>query len=175
VSQDELIVVLLKQSEIDIDPVLLYTEVCLNTENVHAWNSEIAISKVIEDIGPNLRITHQVSAPIGGGWIDSRDFIVLGMIKKIGEDYFMGYASTEYEDNLLTTDYVRAYNGPGALIFSPRPNEKGKRKTFVRWLMNVDLKFPHIVPAAVTERVLLVTAMNTMTRLKEIGEKLEKQ
>ncbi|CAG0878521.1 unnamed protein product [Darwinula stevensoni] len=121
-------------------------------ENVPSWNPSVRKYVNVADVNDRCKIQYQVSAPQGGGFITSRDFLSVSCYRLVNGTYYAGYVSTTWPGYEPTNDYVRAKEYPSGFAFSEAPGEPGK--CFMQWLTDVDMSFPAVVPKSILNTII---------------------
>ncbi|CAG0883901.1 unnamed protein product [Darwinula stevensoni] len=128
----------LTQAILDIPCEELFDEVWYNGENTPEWNRNVIKFKFVEIIGDHCRVAYQITAPLAGGMIASRDFLNLLCYKIENNTIYSAYASTSWPGYEATNKYVRAEVYPSGFVYSSVPGDPSK--TQIQWLYNTDIR-----------------------------------
>jgi hypothetical protein len=71
------------------------------------WNTTAALVQVLQELDNDTCISYQVTQPIGGGIVSSRDLVVIRRTKRMDEKFVIGYASIKLDDIPAQKNAVR--------------------------------------------------------------------
>ncbi|XP_068594517.1 steroidogenic acute regulatory protein, mitochondrial [Brachionichthys hirsutus] len=131
-------------------PDLLYEELVANMEQMGEWNPTVKQVKILQKVGQNTVITHEVSADTPGNVVGTRDFVSVRCAKRRGSTCFLAGMSTQHPQMPEQRGVVRAENGHTCIVMKPCTEDPNK--TSFTWLLNLDLK--GWIPKTMTNKVL---------------------
>lgn len=116
----------------------LYDMLFVRVEEMHQWNPSIQQIRVLQKIGAETIITHEVSAETAGNLIGQRDFLSVRHSCKRQSRVYLGGAAIHLESFPPQTGFVRAEDGPTCIVIEPLDECSTRSK--VTWLLNMDVK-----------------------------------
>ncbi|CAL1599692.1 unnamed protein product [Knipowitschia caucasica] len=116
----------------------LYDVLFVRVEQMHQWNPSIQRIRVLQRLGPETVITHEVSAATTGNLIGQRDFLSVRHSCKHRSKVFLGGTAIQLEALPPQSGFVRAEDGPTCIIIEPVGDFPNKSK--FTWLLNMDVK-----------------------------------
>uniref|UniRef100_A0AAZ3NY17 START domain-containing protein 1 n=1 Tax=Oncorhynchus tshawytscha TaxID=74940 RepID=A0AAZ3NY17_ONCTS len=116
----------------------LYVELVGNMEQMGDWNPNVKEVKILQKIGQETMVTHEVSGPTPGNVVGPRDFVSVRCAKRRGSTCFLAGMSTQHPTMPEQRGVVRAENGPTCIVM--RPSADDPNKTKFTWLLSIDLK-----------------------------------
>lgn len=123
---------------IDIPRRDLYDYINTKPEEQTDWNATVKECRVLQVVDEHSDILYIVSNELGGGTIQSRDFISLrSWVEKDGILLSAGM-SVKHPDMPPQKSYIRAHNGIGGYCYEVHPADPNK--TLFTWFMNTDIK-----------------------------------
>ncbi|XP_057212525.1 steroidogenic acute regulatory protein, mitochondrial [Triplophysa rosa] len=140
----------------------LYGELVDNMEQMGEWNPNVKQVKILQKIGADTMITHEVSAETPGNVVGPRDFVSVRCTKRRGSTCFLAGMSTRHTGMPEQRGFVRAENGPTCIVM--RPSADDPNKTKFTWLLSLDLK--GWIPKTVINRVLSQTQVDFANHLR---------
>uniref|UniRef100_A0A8C2KZ13 Steroidogenic acute regulatory protein, mitochondrial n=1 Tax=Cyprinus carpio TaxID=7962 RepID=A0A8C2KZ13_CYPCA len=140
----------------------LYEELVDNMEQMGEWNPNVKQVKVLQKIGQDTMITHEVSGETPGNVVGPRDFVSVRCAKRRGSTCFLAGMSTQHPGMPEQKGFVRAENGPTCIVM--RPSGEDPNKTKFTWLLSLDLK--GWIPKTVINRVLSQTQVDFANHLR---------
>ncbi|XP_039624536.1 steroidogenic acute regulatory protein, mitochondrial [Polypterus senegalus] len=145
----------------------LYTELVDNMESMGDWNPNVKQVKILQKIGRDTMVTHEVASETPGNIVGPRDFVSVRCAKRRGSTCFLAGMSTKYSSMPEQKGVVRAENGPTCIVL--RPNAEDSTKTKFIWLLSLDLKgwLPKTIINQVLSQTQLDFAQNLRTRMQE--------
>uniref|UniRef100_A0A8C1VQQ0 START domain-containing protein 1 n=1 Tax=Cyprinus carpio TaxID=7962 RepID=A0A8C1VQQ0_CYPCA len=133
-----------------------------NMERMGEWNPNVKQVKVLQKIGQDTMITHEVSGETPGNVVGPRDFVSVRCAKRRGSTCFLAGMSTQHPGMPEQKGFVRAENGPTCIVM--RPSGEDPNKTKFTWLLSLDLK--GWIPKTVINRVLSQTQVDFANHLR---------
>ncbi|KAK7135446.1 hypothetical protein R3I94_014191 [Phoxinus phoxinus] len=140
----------------------LYEELVDNMEQMGEWNPNVKQVKILQKIGQDTMITHEVSGETPGNVVGPRDFVSVRCAKRRGSTCFLAGMSTQHPGMPEKKGFVRAENGPTCIVM--RPSADDPNKTKFTWLLSLDLK--GWIPKTVINRVLSQTQVDFANHLR---------
>lgn len=140
----------------------LYGELVGNMEQMGEWNPNVKQVKILQKIGQNTMVTHEVSAETPGNVVGPRDFVSVRCTKRRGSTCFLAGMSTQHPGMPEQRGVVRAENGPTCIVM--RPSAEDPDKTKFTWLLSIDLK--GWIPKAIINKVLSQTQVDFANHLR---------
>ncbi|XP_023135711.2 steroidogenic acute regulatory protein, mitochondrial isoform X2 [Amphiprion ocellaris] len=116
----------------------LYEELVGNMEQMGEWNPTVKQVKILQKIGQDTMITHEVAAETPGNVVGPRDFVSVRCTKRRGSTCFLAGMSTQHPQMPAQRGIVRAENGPTCIVMKPCAEDPNKTK--FTWLLSIDLK-----------------------------------
>ncbi|KAL4609540.1 steroidogenic acute regulatory protein, mitochondrial isoform X1 [Arapaima gigas] len=141
----------------------LYGELVGRMEQMGEWNPNVKQVKILQRIGPDILVTHEMAAETPGNVVGPRDFVSVRCAKRRGSTCFLAGMSTHHPDMPEQKGFVRAENGPTCIVM--RPCAEDPSKTTFTWLLSIDLK--GWIPKAVVNQVLSQTQINFAQHLRQ--------
>ncbi|XP_076859351.1 steroidogenic acute regulatory protein, mitochondrial [Brachyhypopomus gauderio] len=147
---------------LDQKPEDLYEELVDNIEQMGEWNPNVREVKVLQKIGQDTMVTHEVAAETPGNVVGPRDFVSVRSARRRGSTCFLAGMSTNHPSMPQQKGFVRAENGPTCIVMRPSANDPTKTK--FTWLLSLDLK--GWIPKTVINRVLSQTQVDFANHLR---------
>lgn len=122
--------------EVEQPPNSLYEELVGNMEMMGDWNPKVKQVKILQKIGQDTMVTHEVSADMPA--VGSRDFVSVRCVKRRGSTCFLAGMSTQHPNMPEQRGVVRGENGPTCIVLKPSAEDLNKTK--FTWLLSLDLK-----------------------------------
>lgn len=141
----------------------LYKELVGNMEQMGEWNPNVKEVKILQKIGQDTMITHEVSAETPGNVVGPRDFVSVRCAKRRGSTCFLAGMSTQHPKMPEQRGVVRAENGPTCIVMKPCTEDPNKTK--FTWLLSIDLK--GWIPKTIINKVLAQTQVDFASHLRE--------
>ncbi|KAG5280907.1 hypothetical protein AALO_G00065330 [Alosa alosa] len=141
----------------------LYNELVDNMEQMGDWNPNVKQVKILQKIGQDTMVTHEVSAETPGNVVGPRDFVSVRCAKRRGSTCFLAGMSTQHPGMPEQKGVVRAENGPTCIVM--RPSAEDPDKTKFTWLLSIDLK--GWIPKTIINRVLSQTQLDFANHLRQ--------
>ncbi|CAB1320077.1 unnamed protein product [Coregonus sp. 'balchen'] len=136
----------------------LFVELVGNMEQMGDWNPNI-----LQKIGQETMVTHEVSGPTPGNVVGPRDFVSVRCAKRRGSTCFLAGMSTQHPTMPEQRGVVRAENGPTCIVM--RPSADDPNKTKFTWLLSIDLK--GWIPKTIINKVLSQTQVDFANHLRQ--------
>ncbi|XP_068166739.1 steroidogenic acute regulatory protein, mitochondrial isoform X3 [Antennarius striatus] len=149
--------------ELEQRPAHLYQELVGNMERMGEWNPRVKQVKILQKVGRDTLVTHEVSGDTPGNLVGPRDFVSVRCAKRRGSTCFLAGTSTQHPQMPVQRGVVRAENGPTCIVM--RPCSHDPNKTHFTWLLNVDLK--GWIPKSVINQVLSQTQVDFANHLRQ--------
>ncbi|XP_035642043.1 steroidogenic acute regulatory protein, mitochondrial [Oncorhynchus keta] len=141
----------------------LYVELVGNMEQMGDWNPNVKEVKILQKIGQETMVTHEVSGPTPGNVVGPRDFVSVRCAKRRGSTCFLAGMSTQHPTMPEQRGVVRAENGPTCIVM--RPSADDPNKTKFTWLLSIDLK--GWIPKTIINKVLSQTQVDFANHLRQ--------
>uniref|UniRef100_A0A8C4WKR5 Steroidogenic acute regulatory protein, mitochondrial n=1 Tax=Gopherus evgoodei TaxID=1825980 RepID=A0A8C4WKR5_9SAUR len=126
------------ETVLDVPVDQLYYELFEKLEQMPEWNPTLSRVKILQRIGKDTLLTHEITAQHPGNLIGQRDFVsVRHCWKKETTVYLVGTA-THSEFMPMQKGQVRAESGLSCIVLQPL--EGDQRHTRFTWLLCMDLK-----------------------------------
>ncbi|MGH0173363.1 UNVERIFIED_CONTAM: hypothetical protein FKN15_065162 [Acipenser sinensis] len=148
---------------LDQYPDRLYGELVDNMEQMGDWNPNVKQVKILQRIGQDTMVTHEMAAETAGNIVGPRDFVSVRCAKRRGSTCFLAGMSTRYTGMPEQKGFIRAENGPTCIVL--RPNAEDPTKTKFTWLLSIDLK--GWLPKTIINQVLSQTQMDFAQHLRD--------
>ncbi|KAM6067583.1 steroidogenic acute regulatory protein, mitochondrial-like [Chlamydotis macqueenii] len=128
----------------------LQRELFEGMEQMPLWNPALSRVKVLQRVGTDTLVTHEVTAPSPGNLVGRRDFVsVRHRGRKETAVYLVGTAARA-EPSPSQEGCIRAESRLSCIVLQPLTGDPGR--TRFTWLLSVDLK--GWIPASVVNRLL---------------------
>ncbi|XP_066499926.1 steroidogenic acute regulatory protein, mitochondrial [Hoplias malabaricus] len=147
---------------LDQQPDDLYAELVENIEQMGEWNPNVKQVKILQKIGPDTMVTHEMAAETPGNVVGPRDFVSVRCNKRRGSTCFLAGMSTQHPNMPQQKGIVRAENGPTCIVLKPCTDDPNRTK--FTWLLSLDLK--GWIPKTVINRVLSQTQVDFANHLR---------
>lgn len=141
----------------------LYEELVGNMEQMGDWNPNVKQVKILQKIGQDTMVTHEVSAETPGNVVGPRDFVSVRCAKRRGSTCFLAGMSTQHPKMPEQRGVVRAENGPTCIVL--KPCAENSNKTKFTWLLSLDLK--GWIPKTIINKVLSQTQIDFANNLRQ--------
>uniref|UniRef100_A0A8C6V533 Steroidogenic acute regulatory protein, mitochondrial n=1 Tax=Neogobius melanostomus TaxID=47308 RepID=A0A8C6V533_9GOBI len=149
--------------EVEQPPDSLYDELVGNMEGMADWNPNVKQIKILQKIGQDTMVTHEVSAETPGNVVGTRDFVSVRCAKRRGSTCFLAGMSTQHPNMPEQRGVVRGENGPTCIVLKPCVEDLNKTK--FTWLLSLDLK--GWIPKTIINKVLSQTQMDFANHLRQ--------
>ncbi|XP_029019964.1 steroidogenic acute regulatory protein, mitochondrial [Betta splendens] len=141
-------------------PDNVYKELVGNMEQMGEWNPDVKQVKILQKIGQETMVTHELSAE---RMVGPRDFVSVRCAKRRGSTCFLAGMSTQHPLMPEQRGVVRAENGPTCIVMKPCAEDPNKTK--FTWLLNIDLK--GWIPKTIINKVLSQTQVDFANHLRQ--------
>ncbi|CAN9513441.1 unnamed protein product [Ophioblennius macclurei] len=148
---------------LDQNPDNLYEELVGNMEQMGDWNPNVKEVKILQKIGKDTMVTHEVSAETPGNLVGPRDFVSVRCAKRRGSTCFLAGMSTQHPKMPEQKGVVRAENGPTCIVMKHCAEDPNKTK--FTWLLSIDLK--GWIPKTIINKVLSQTQVDFANHLRQ--------
>ncbi|XP_060262875.1 steroidogenic acute regulatory protein, mitochondrial isoform X1 [Ovis aries] len=116
----------------------LYEELVERMEAMGEWNPSVKEIKVLQKIGKDTIITHELAAEAAGNLVGPRDFVSVRCTKRRGSMCVLAGTATLYEEMPQQKGVIRAEHGPTCMVLRPLAGSPSRTK--LTWLLSIDLK-----------------------------------
>ncbi|KFO37068.1 steroidogenic acute regulatory protein, mitochondrial [Fukomys damarensis] len=141
----------------------LYEELVDRMEAMGEWNPNVKELKVLQKIGKDTVITHELAAGAAGSLVGPRDFVSVRCAKRRGSTCVLAGTATHFGDRPEQKGVIRAEQRPTCMVL--RPLAGSSTKTKFTWLLSIDLK--GWLPKTVINQVLSQTQMEFANHLRK--------
>ncbi|XP_043940240.1 steroidogenic acute regulatory protein, mitochondrial [Protopterus annectens] len=141
----------------------LYGELVDKMEQMNEWNPSVKQVKILQKIGKDTMLTHEIAAETPGNIVGPRDFVSVRCAKRRGSACFLAGMSTKVMSMPEQKGYVRAENGPTCIVLHPSADDHTKTK--FTWLLSIDLK--GWLPKSLINQVLSQTQVDFAQHLRK--------
>ncbi|XP_006000418.1 steroidogenic acute regulatory protein, mitochondrial [Latimeria chalumnae] len=141
----------------------VYKELVNGMEDMGEWNPSVKQVKILQKIGKDTMITHEVAAETPGNIVGPRDFVSVRCSKRRGSSCFLAGIATRFAEMPEQKGYVRAENGPTCIVLHPSAEDPTKTK--FTWLLSIDLK--GWLPKSIINQVLSQTQVDFAQHLRQ--------
>ncbi|KAM6306371.1 steroidogenic acute regulatory protein, mitochondrial-like [Aegotheles albertisi] len=128
----------------------LHQELFERLEQMPQWNPALSQVKVLQRVGRDTLVTHEVTAASLGNLVGQRDFISVRHRGRRETAVYLVGTTTHIEPLPSQEGCIRAESRLSCIILQPLAGDPGC--THLTWLLSMDLK--GWIPAAVINRVL---------------------
>ncbi|KFQ97723.1 hypothetical protein Y956_12793, partial [Nipponia nippon] len=136
----------------------LHRELFERIEQMPQWNPTLSRVKVLQRIGTDTLVTHEVTAPSPGNLVGQRDFVSVRHRGRRETAIYLVGTTTHIEPLPLQEGCIRAESRLSCIVLQPLAEDPGR--THFTWLLSMDLKASATVllggwiPASVVNHVL---------------------
>ncbi|XP_067828753.1 steroidogenic acute regulatory protein-like [Heptranchias perlo] len=116
----------------------VHNELYEKVDQMSSWNPSVKHIHVLQKIGNETMVTHEIMGDTAGNIIGRRDFVNVRHCWKEGSYCYLAGIATESKFMPAQKGFVRAETGPSCIILHPADNNKNK--TQFTWLLSMDLK-----------------------------------
>ncbi|XP_048186249.1 steroidogenic acute regulatory protein, mitochondrial [Perognathus longimembris pacificus] len=151
--------------EVVVDQPLerLYEELVERMETMAEWNPNVKEIKVLQKIGKDTVITHELAAEAAGNLVGPRDFVSVRCAKRRGSTCVLAGMATQFGEMPEQKGVIRAEQGPTCMVLRPLAGSPSKTK--LTWLLSIDLK--GWLPKTIINQVLSQTQMDFANHLRK--------
>ncbi|KAF1508870.1 Steroidogenic acute regulatory protein, mitochondrial, partial [Eudyptula minor] len=132
----------------------LHRELFEGIEQMPQWNPTLSQVKVLQRIGTDTLVTHEVTAPSPGNLVGQRDFISVQHRGRRDTAIYLVGTATHVEPLPLQEGCTRAESRLSCIVLQPLAGDPGR--TRFTWLLSMDLKASAAgwIPTSIINRVL---------------------
>ncbi|KAM6149694.1 steroidogenic acute regulatory protein, mitochondrial [Erethizon dorsatum] len=141
----------------------LYEELVDRMEAMGEWNPNVKELKVLQKIGKDTVITHELAAEAAGNLVGPRDFVSVRCAKRRGSTCVLAGMATHFQDMPEQKGVIRAEQRPTCMVLHPLAGSPAKTK--LTWLLSIDLK--GWLPKTIINQVLSQTQMDFANHLRK--------
>ncbi|XP_037381950.1 steroidogenic acute regulatory protein, mitochondrial [Talpa occidentalis] len=141
----------------------LYEELVERMEAMGEWNPNVKEIKVLQKIGKDTVITHELAAESAGNLVGPRDFVSVRCAKRRGSTCVLAGMATHFGEMPEQKGVIRAEHGPTCMVLHPLPGSPSKTK--LTWLLSIDLK--GWLPKTIINQVLSQTQVDFANHLRK--------
>ncbi|XP_007902805.1 steroidogenic acute regulatory protein, mitochondrial [Callorhinchus milii] len=116
----------------------VYKELYEKLEEMNTWNPSIKQVKILQKIGKETIVTHEIMGETAGNIIGTRDFVSVRHCWREGSFCYLVGTATESKFMPPQKGCVRAEIRPSCIVLHPA--ETNNNKTQFTWLLSMDLK-----------------------------------
>ncbi|XP_053434495.1 steroidogenic acute regulatory protein, mitochondrial [Nycticebus coucang] len=141
----------------------LYEELVERMEEMGEWNPNVKEIKVLQKIGKDTVITHELAAESAGNLVGPRDFVSVRCARRRGSTCVLAGMATHFGKMPEQKGVIRAEQGPTCMVL--RPLAGSPSKTRLTWLLSIDLK--GWLPKTIINQVLSQTQVDFANHLRK--------
>ncbi|NXQ98416.1 STAR protein, partial [Sagittarius serpentarius] len=136
----------------------LHRELFERIEQMPQWNPTLSRVKVLQRVGTDTLVTHEVTAPSPGNLVGQRDFVSVRHRGRRETAIYLVGTATRVEPLPLQEGCIRAESRLSCIVLQPLAGDPDR--TRFTWLLSMDLKASATallggwIPASVINRVL---------------------
>ncbi|NXK05740.1 STAR protein, partial [Herpetotheres cachinnans] len=132
----------------------LHRELFERIEQMPQWNPTLSQVKVLQRVGADTLVTHEVTAPSPGNLVGQRDFISVRHCGRRETAIYLVGTATHIEPLPLQEGCIRAESQLSCIVLQPLAGDPSH--TRFTWLLSMDLKASATgwIPTSVINRVL---------------------
>ncbi|NWI30674.1 STAR protein, partial [Sula dactylatra] len=136
----------------------LHQELFERIEQMPQWNPTLSQVKVLQCVGTDTLVTHEVTAPSPGNLVGQRDFVSVRHCRRRETAVYLVGTATHAEPLPLQEGCIRAESRLSCIVLQPLAGDPSR--TCFTWLLSMDLKASAAVllggwiPTSVINRVL---------------------
>ncbi|NXG75213.1 STAR protein, partial [Baryphthengus martii] len=148
----------------------LHRELFERIEQMPQWNPTLSQVKVLQRVGTDTLVTHEVTAPSPGNLVGQRDFVSVRHCGRRGTAIYLVGTTTHVELLPLQEGCIRAESQLSCIVLQPLVGDPSR--TCFTWLLSVDLKASTTafrggwIPASVINRVLPQSQVDFIKHLR---------
>ncbi|XP_074011069.1 steroidogenic acute regulatory protein, mitochondrial-like [Numenius arquata] len=128
----------------------LHRELFERIEEMPQWNPTLSRVKVLQRVGTDTLVTHEVTAPSPGNLVGQRDFVSVRHRGRRETAIYLVGTATHVEPLPSQEGCIRAESRLSCIVLQPLAGEPSH--TRFTWLLSMDLK--GWIPASILNRVL---------------------
>ncbi|KAM9273630.1 steroidogenic acute regulatory protein, mitochondrial-like [Morus bassanus] len=141
----------------------LYRELFERIEQMPQWNPTLSQVKVLQRVGTDTLVTHEVTAPSPGNLVGQRDFVSVRHCRRRETAIYLVGTATHIELLPLQEGCIRAESRLSCIVLQPLAGDPGR--TCFTWLLSIDLK--GWIPTSVINRVLPQSQADFIKHLRQ--------
>ena len=122
-------------------------------------------ARVLKKLSDDVAISYQITTDAAGGMVSAREFIFLSQEGDKGDQFIMGGKSVEFENGLMSSENMRAINGPGWQMVTPCPGDA--TSCIFMWLM--DCEYKGMMLESILDIALPATQKSFLEYIKKLG------
>ncbi|NWH50533.1 STAR protein, partial [Fregata magnificens] len=136
----------------------LHRELFERIEQMPQWNPTLSRVKVLQRVGTDTLVTHEVTAPSPGNLVGQRDFVSVRHRGRRETAVYLVGTATHVEPLPLQEGCIRAESRLSCIVLQPLAGDPGR--TRFTWLLSMDLKASATallggwIPTSVINRIL---------------------
>ncbi|NXI56787.1 STAR protein, partial [Chloroceryle aenea] len=135
----------------------LHQELFERIEQMPQWNPTLSRVKVLQRIGTDTLVTHEVTTPSPGNLVGQRDFVSVRHCRRRDTAIYLVGTTTHLELLPLQEGCIRAESQLSCIVLQPVAGDPGC--TRFTWLLSMDLKARYSlpkgwIPTSVINRIL---------------------
>ncbi|NXV81604.1 STAR protein, partial [Atlantisia rogersi] len=127
----------------------LHQELFERIEQMPQWNPTLSQVKVLQRVGPDTLVTHEVTAPSPGNLVGQRDFVSVRHRRKRGTGVYLVGTATHLEPLPSHKGCIRAESRLSCIVLQPLAGDPSC--TRFTWLLSMDLKASATLPLRVEQ------------------------
>uniref|UniRef100_A0A8C8BLK8 Steroidogenic acute regulatory protein, mitochondrial n=1 Tax=Otus sunia TaxID=257818 RepID=A0A8C8BLK8_9STRI len=116
----------------------LHRELFERIEQMPQWNPTLSRVKVLQRVGTDTLVTHEVTAPSPGNLVGQRDFVSVRHCGRRETAIYLVGTATHVEPLPLQEGCIRAESRLSCIVLQPLAGDPGC--TRLTWLLSMDLK-----------------------------------
>ncbi|KAI5932008.1 steroidogenic acute regulatory protein, mitochondrial [Manis javanica] len=141
----------------------LYEELVERMEAMGEWNPNVKDIKVLQRIGKDTVITHELASESAGNLVGPRDFVSVRCAKRRGSTCVLAGIATHFGEMPEQKGVIRAEHGPTCMVLRPQAGSPSQTK--LTWLLSIDLK--GWLPKTLINQVLSQTQVDFANHLRK--------
>ncbi|XP_074731768.1 steroidogenic acute regulatory protein, mitochondrial-like [Strix uralensis] len=141
----------------------LHRELFERIEQMPQWNPTLSRVKVLQRVGTDTLVTHEVTAPSPGNLVGQRDFVSVRHCGRRETAIYLVGTATHVEPLPLQEGCIRAESRLSCIVLQPLAGDPGR--TRLTWLLSMDLK--GWIPASVINRILPQSQADFIKHLRQ--------
>uniref|UniRef100_A0A8D0F102 Steroidogenic acute regulatory protein, mitochondrial n=1 Tax=Strix occidentalis caurina TaxID=311401 RepID=A0A8D0F102_STROC len=116
----------------------LHRELFERIEQMPQWNPTLSRVKVLQRVGTDTLVTHEVTSPSPGNLVGQRDFVSVRHCGRRETAIYLVGTATHVEPLPLQDGCIRAESRLSCIVLQPLAGDPGR--TRLTWLLSMDLK-----------------------------------
>ncbi|KAM6265895.1 steroidogenic acute regulatory protein, mitochondrial-like [Porphyrio hochstetteri] len=149
----------------------LHRELFERIEQMPQWNPTLSQVKVLQRVGPDTLVTHEVTAPSPGNLVGQRDFVSVRHRGRRETGLYLVGTATHLEPLPSHEGCIRAESRLSCIVLQPLAEDPSR--TRFTWLLSMDLKASATlplrgwIPASIVNRVLPQSQADFIKHLRQ--------